>query len=172
MFSHYIGATASKQLFALQNKFYTHAGMLQMAPTGEMLFLHRTAGSKLDPSLEYPAGYMPAQFITPPLTPRQAAQVHITGEMFISKFDPEKTAACTAPDGLNLAAAAKECGMLDSAAKGLESISVSKSFPIPLFRVEDFAGLPFLLGSSMDAFRQVQQQFRTNQVLLGRPQQP
>jgi len=86
----------------LQAKAYDHSGMVQFAPDGTMLFLHRTAGSKMDPFMEYPPGYAPLGYVTPPLTPRQAAHVHIAGAMVVSKFDAERPRLCAVPNGLNL----------------------------------------------------------------------
>lgn len=149
---------------------YEHAGMVQMAPDGTMLFLHRTAGCKMDPYMEYPPGYKPIDFVTPPLTPRQAAHVHVAGVMYADKFDFERTLLCPPARGLNLTGAAGDCGMLaklNPGGRGVVYEDVSKFFPIPLFDVAEFPRLQGMLDASMSAFRYVQHEFRRKQVLLG-----
>lgn len=143
-----------------------------MAPDGTMLFLHRTAGSKMDPSMDYPPGYAPVGYVTPPLTPRQAAHVHIAGAMVLQKFDAERPRLCSVPDGLNLTGLAQGCGMLASPnprGRGVVYGDVSRFFPVPLFEASEFPGLEGLLEASMQAFRHLQHQFRRGRIRLGQP---
>ncbi len=153
-------------------KIYEHAGMVQLAPDGTMLFLHRTAGCKLDPHMEYPFSYSPIDFLTPPLTPRQAAHVHIAGAMDAKKFDPERPLLCPAARGMNLTGLAADCSMLsrlNPEGRGIIYDDVSKFFPVPLFGSAQFPQLQALLQASMAAFRYVQHEFRRKQILLGEP---
>lgn len=159
-------------LFVQVPKSYEHAGMLQLAPDGTLLFLHRTAGCKLDPYMEYPLGYSPIDFLTPPLTPRQAAHVHIAGVMEAKKFDAERPSLCPAAKGMNLTGMAADCDMLsrlNPEGRGIIYDDVSKFFPIPLFSSAEFPQLQALLQASMAAFRYIQHEFRLKHVLLGEP---
>lgn len=145
-----------------------------MAPDGAMLFLHRTAGCKLDPNLEYPPNYRPVDFVSPPLTPRQAAHVHIAGEMGIEKFDTERAQLCPHPVGLNLTGMADNCGMLsrlNPEGRGIIYDDVSKFFPVPLFDVTLFPQLQELLEASMLAFRYIQYEYRSERILFVEPSQ-
>lgn len=153
----------------VQDAAYAHAGMLQMSPTGLLLFLHRTAGSKLDPNLDYAADYRAVDFITPPLSPRQAAHIHTTGPMAVSKFDAAKLQSCTQQD-LNLVDAVTECEGPRSI-HGYVRARLSDSFPVPLFASSQFSGFQELIDESMAAFRRLQKRFRSRQILLGAPKE-
>lgn len=137
-----------------------------MTSDGQMLFLHRTAGSKMDPYLYYPSIFQPVDYITTPLSPRQAAQVHIAGPMDISKFDATMAGSCTAR-GLNLREATDCCTKAKSASNTTHSFHGLAG--IPLFATADFPGLPELLSKSVQAFRELQRQFQSKKLPLGSP---
>ena len=169
----HLSTIKNRQILTLQlPKAYEHAGMVQMAPDGTMLFLHRTAGSKLDPNMDYPLGYSPIDFVTPPLTPRQAAHVHIAGAMELKKFDSERPQLCPNPRGLNLTSMAGQCGMLsrlNPEGRGVVYDEVSKFFPVPLFDITSFPQMQELLEASMMAFRYIQYEYRRKRIIFGEP---
>lgn len=138
-----------------------------MGPDGSMLFLHRTSDAKLNPELEYPEAYEPVQFITPPLSPRQAAQVHISGTMQLEKFNPERSEICEPTLGYNLTGTARTCGLLDTVSSEIMPGDMSSFFPIPLFNLDEFPAIQVQLQSSMTVFRHLQQLYLARTLNLG-----
>ena len=55
---------------------FRHAAMLQMDPGGSIVFWHRTSDAKLDPHRFLPPWAAQAQYLTLPLSPAHAMQVH------------------------------------------------------------------------------------------------
>lgn len=146
---------------------YKHAGMIQVDPDGGMLFLHRTSDAKLDPALEYPWGYQPLHFITTPLSARQAAVVHLSGGMDMDKFELKITTSCQRVGELALTQIAAACDLLDAGNRETMPGDTSRSFPVPIFDVDDFPALQYQIEESMQAFRHLQRLFLSRQIRLG-----
>ena len=68
-----------KQAVGRQAEHYGHAAMVQLDPAGLMAFWHRTSGAKLNPHRLQPPWAVQAQYVTVPLRPSQAMDVHGPG---------------------------------------------------------------------------------------------